>query len=559
MTEFRNNPLGESVFKHKYALSPSQSWHEKARHIVEDVTGKGAYGQFNHPLLSQSERDFLVHAIANMWFIPGGRYVYYAGRPAKFYNNCYIGKAREDSREEWARIARWATDCLMTGGGIGNDYSIFRHEGAYLSRTGGTASGPIPLMKMLNEIGRNVMQGGSRRSAIYASLNWQHLDIEKFLVSKNWGDATIGKAITEDGKPYSYHDLKMDDFNGAAPLDMTNISVNYDDAWLDSEHRWTHPTFVKNIEQAMRNGEPGFSFNFRDKQEETGRNACTEVTSSDHGDVCNLGSVNMGAIPDLTTFGDVVRVAAKLLVCGTIRSEVPTKEIATVREKNRRIGLGLMGMHEWMLKRSLPYGMTPELREWMEVYRAASQTGADEHCDRLYINRPVAYRSLAPTGTIGIIAGTTTGLEPLYATAYKRRFLVGNSSWRYQYKIDAITELMVKQYGINPDNIETASSLANDPARRIQFQADVQDYIDMAISSTLNLPAWGSDLNNPDRVEMMAAIVSQYASRLRGLTFYPDGSRGGQPLEPVPYAEAVAAGDAEFEENSACRDGVCGI
>lgn len=553
--EFKDNPLGSSVFRYKYALSPSQTWAEKARHIVEDVCGVGTYGQYQHPLLSKDEREFLIEAIKNFWFIPGGRYVYYAGRDAAFFNNCFLLRGEEDTREEWAAVMQRSASCLMTGGGIGIDYSVFRPEGRLLSRTGGTSSGPIPLMKAIDNIGANVMQGGSRRSAIYASLNWQHEDAGKFLIVKDWAAQPIGKAITNMGEQYTYSKWKEDDFNALAPLSMTNISLNWDDAWgFDPNNQ----IFVKNVRQAMFNGEPGFSFNFGDKSRETLRNACTEVTSEDDSDVCNLGSVNFGAIPDLETLVHVVAVASKFLVCGTIRADLPYEKVRKVREQNRRLGLGIMGMHEWLLKRGYRYEMNDELRKWMAVYRDVSESAADEHCDRLYLNRPVAYRAIAPTGTIAIIAGTTSGIEPLYAVAYKRRFLVGGSTWKYQYKIDGVAELLI-QKGVNPDLIESASDLAADPERRIRFQADVQDYVDMAISSTLNLPAWGSEVNNEDRVQDMAAVVAKYAPRLRGLTFYPDGSRGGQPLESVPYTEAIAAGNAEFEENSSCRDGVCGL
>jgi ribonucleoside-diphosphate reductase alpha chain len=553
--EFAGNQLGASVFKSKYALSPAQTWAEKGRHIVADVCGKGVYGQHKHPLMSKDEMDFLQLAIQNMWFIPGGRYVYYAGRDVAFYNNCFLLRGEEDTREEWGALMKRACDCLMTGGGIGADYSAFRPGGRLLSRTGGTSSGPIPLMFAIDGIGNNVMQGGSRRSAIYASLNWQHEDATEFLTVKNWNDQLIGSAKTSNGLPYTYGDWKMDDFNAKAPLSMTNISLNWDDAWGFDP---TNPIFMQNVKQAMMNGEPGFSFNFGDKQNETLRNACTEVTSEDDSDVCNLGSVNMGACPDLDTFIAVVRVTSKFLVCGTIRADLPYEKVAEVREKNRRLGLGVMGVHEWLLKRGYRYEMNDELRIWMSAYAHYSEEAANEHCDRLYLSRPVAYRAIAPTGTIAIIAGTTSGIEPLYAVAYKRRYLVGGSTWKYQFKIDAVAEMLI-QKGVDPDMIESASDLAQDPERRIRFQADMQDYVDMAISSTLNLPEWGSAVNNEDKVGEFAQIVAKYAPRLRGLTFYPDGSRGGQPLEAVPYSVAKDAGNAEFEENSACREGVCGL
>lgn len=855
--EFRNQ-LGANVFRGKYAISQAQSWHEKARHIVEDVCGYGIENKYNAPLMSTSDRDQLVKYISEFKFLPGGRYIYYAGRKARFYNNCYLLRAEEDTREEWANVMHRSTSCLMTGGGIGCDYSLLRPKGRMLSRTGGISSGAIPLMRSVNEIGRNVMQGGSRRSAIYASLNWQHEDAADFLTEKNWSDKGIGKSVDPDSlKPYTYSDYKNDDFNAPASLDMTNISLNWDDAWLNMTDRHKHPIFLQNVMQAMFNGEPGFSFNFGNKQNETLRNApvsgntrvltplgyqsvkdivgqdvivwtgkrwaqtvfnktkdnvqtitvtlsngrsitcdrehpfivwnkssgehrvaaeelvsgmsiacdlpkdsqvsyyfgspdeygygyvfgdgsivnhrgdisvhtdtkleayeyacevlganknasgsrayfksrtksklfspslnfvagwfdadgcysrnmlrlsstdidslislsefldivgikttiskqcgsgynkdgvyfslcvirdshnrfaeivptrrvkpnavvktrkfnikvvdvvssgitedvyccdvgveehsfmaegvlisnCTEVTSEDDSDVCNLGSVNLAACENIAEFTDVVRLAAKFLVCGTIRAELPYEKVYKVREKNRRLGLGLMGIHEWLLRRNYRYEVTPELHTWLAVYASESEAAANEHCDRFYINRPKAYRAIAPTGTIGILAGTTTGIEPIYAVAYKRRYLTEGTKWKYEFAVDSTAQLLIES-GISPDAIETAVDLSKDPERRIKFQADVQDYVDMAISSTLNLPTWGSAGNNVDKVEQFAEVVSKYAPRLRGLTFYPDGSRGGQPINAIPYDEAMRHKGVVFEENSSCKDGVCGL
>ncbi len=559
---FRNN-LGETVFKQKYARFTDQTWEEKAQDLAHIVRFTGDY----------KLEDDIFEAIRDMKFIPGGRYLYYAGRDAKFYNNCFLFKSKEDTRESWAELMSDVTSSLMSGGGIGNDYSVFRHHGALLGRTGGEASGPIPLMKMVNETGRNVMQGGSRRSAMYASLNWQHGDIERFLHIKNWEDQIVKGAFKEDGSPFTVKDAKEADFNYRAPLDMTNISVNYDDAFLEytfghlpsgigqlqSEHYRLHPTFVHNVRQAMKNGEPGFSFNFGDKQEETARNACTEVTSADDGDVCNLGSINLSRISDIDEFAKVVELGTKFLLCGTIEGELPLEKIAEVRTKNRRLGLGLMGVHEWLLQRGYSYECVPELHEWLRVYRDVSDRVAKEFSASLGVSEPVAKRSIAPTGTIGILAGTTTGIEPVYAVAYKRRYLQGGSKWLHQYCIDSTAQAVIESTGCSPDAIETASQLARIPEKRIKFQADVQDYVDMAISSTLNLPSWGSEWNNEELVEEFARIVAKYAPRLRGLTFYPDGSRGGQPITEVPYEEALLHGSAVYEENDSCKGGVCGL
>ena len=856
--------FAKNIFRQKYAIGNEDTWDALSDRLVEDVCGS-RWGTV-HPILAQSDRKQLAEFIKEFKFIPGGRYLYYAGRPYKAYNNCYLLRGEEDTREEWANIAWRAMNCLTTGGGIGVDYTRFRGEGKPLSRTGGVASGPLPLMSAINEIGRSVRQGGSRRSAIYASLHWQHEDIPKFLTAKNWNEVTVRE--------------KALDFNFPGYLDMTNISINYDDQalwdqgtllnknWLD-----TNPVFLENCKQAMMTGEPGFSFNFGDKQNETLRNAplggdthvltkagyfkikeivnqevfvwtgqqwapttfkltkenadtvrvvfsggrsivaepsheffledgtkikageltnnhilkvslpeakpftqnpkgytlgyiygdgsfhqrypraevtfcteaskqcieafdqslltsitwndsrgytraytkndsifskrtkaafpydlmdsgtdflcsfiaglfdsdgnyfekqnrvrlaskhfeflqgvrrcleqlgilsgisktrtstfgksigylltiygtyvdrfaeiiptkrlkvksfepyrvaklrvqavtrsenqdvyccdvgvkehafmaegvivsnCTEVTSEDDSDVCNLGSINLGNISSIDEFKSVVSLASKFLVCGTLRADLPYDKVYKIREKNRRLGLGLMGIHEWLLKRGQGYEVTQELKEWLEVYKNESERAANEHCERLFISKPVAYRAIAPTGTIGILAGTTTGIEPLFAVAYKRRYITDGTKWKYEYVVDSTADLLIREYGLDPDTIDTAYKLSHDYERRIKFQADIQDYIDMSISSTINLPSWGSKDNNEEQVTNFASTLAKYAPRLRGFTCYPDGSRGGQPLTEISYDEAIKHKGVVYEENEdvSCRSGVCGI
>lgn len=549
------NSLAQNVFKFKYAQGPSDTWDALADRLVEDVCGT-RWGT-DRPLLSPGDCKQLAQYIKEFKFVPGGRYLYYAGRTAKFFNNCYLLRAEEDTREEWANIMWRSMSCLMTGGGIGIDYSRLRASNKPLARTGGLASGPLPLMSAVNEAGRQVMQGGSRRSAIYASLNWQHEDIPLFLGAKNWSPEV--------------RELKSKDFNFPANLDMTNISVNYDDASLwgqEDSGVWSehclhkNPVFLQNVRQAMETGEPGFSFNFGDKQNETLRNACTEVTSEDDSDVCNLGSVNLGNISSLAEFQEIVNLASKFLVCGTLRAELPYDKVYKVREKNRRLGLGLMGIHEWLLKRGQKYEVTPELHEWLKVYERESERAADEHCERLYISKPVAYRAIAPTGSIGILAGTTTGIEPLFAVAYKRRYLTEGTKWKYEFVVDSTADLLIREYGLKPENIDTAYKLSHDYEQRIKFQADIQDYVDMSISSTINLPSWGSKGNSESDISRFADVLANYAPRLRGFTCYPDGSRGGQPITEVDYNEAIQHKGVIFQENDICeisgKGGTCG-
>lgn len=553
-SEFRN-AFGKDIFYHKYAFTPQQQWWEKAHDLVEDVCGS-MWGR-RTPLMSKEEQLMLIKFIKEMKFIPAGRYVYYAKRVNHSWNNCAALIAQEDTREEWASIMGRITNILMNGAGLSIEYSIFRERGRVLGRTGGIASGPTALMNMANEAGRWIMQGGSRRAALGALLHWKHGDIQEFMTMKNWHDMPVGNT------GYTIADLKAQDFDYPAPLDMTNISVRYDDEFLDVwEKSKKHPAiFIQNVRQALQTAEPGFSFNFGADKDNIGRNVCMEFTTDDDNDLCNLGSINFSRISSIDELRTVTALASKFLVCGSIRADLPFEGMKEVRERTRKIGLGIMGVHEWLMTRGYKYEVTEELHSWLKVYQDVSKRSADTHCDRFYLSRPSAYRAIAPTGSIGILAGTTGGIEPLYATAYKRRYLVGKDEWKHQYVVDNTAQMLVEKHGLDPNEIETALSLSSDVERRIKFQADVQDYVDMAISSTVNLPAWGTENNNESKVNEYADLIRKYAPRLRGLTFYPDGSRGGQPLTVCDFNEAKEKVGNVYTEHDVCdiaHGGSCG-
>jgi len=850
--------FAENIFRAKYALMVGDTWPALAGRVVYDVC---------HGLMRREECDRLVQYITDMKFIPAGRYLRYAGRNRHFWNNCFCLRAEHDTREEWGEVVWRSLACLMTGGGIGIDYSVIRPDKTPLS-SGGECSGPMSLMRMVNEAGREVMQGGARRSAIYASLNWRHPDAGDFIHAKDWSD--------------DIRAMKDKNFGFPAPLDMTNISLNYDDAFLEAAAIETPYRWLEAVYQMMKTGEPGCSFNFGEWENETLRNApiagdtqvltkhkgyrpvkhlagdgrsivwtgkqwvdtvfkrtaknadiikvgmtgrrtikaepshpfmverwhgagkrrkltgivrvpavdlkvgdvlhaslpdfkkykfnsfaytigfaygdgyfgtmytngeialcseekikllkyfdkdlftsvspnmgpkkitrcyirsghtalrskdkyptmidqwmcsfiaglfdsdgsydakhnyvrlssihlgflqdtrraleqigilsgihigskgaykgtptymlcimseyiskfaemiptkrlkvkdhtsyrsskikvlsiepgeredvyccnvgvpehtfmaegviisnCCEITSEDDSDVCNLGSVNMSRIESCQEFADVCRLGSQFLVCGSIGAELPYQKVIDVRAKNRRIGLGLMGIHEWLLKNGGGYEVTPQLKSYLETWKETSEDSANEMSDRLSINRPVKYRAIAPTGTIGIIASTTTGIEPVFATAYKRRYMAPDTSWRHEYVVDATADYLINQHGLDPEKIETAYSLAEDPEKRIKFQYDVQKYVDHAISSTINIPAWNTTGNNDGTVEDFADMLLKYAPGLRGMTVYPDGARGGQPITEVPYKFALDKRGVVFDETEEkCISGLCGV
>lgn len=544
--EFRSK-FALDVFnaKYKHADEGCGNWPDLCHVLVE---------QCCDGLMTEDEKFELKRLMREMKFVPAGRFLYYSGRPVRAYQNCFLYRSESDDRESWSDTMWKIQSSLMVGGGCGNVYSVYRPSGSHLHRTGGVASGPIPLMIAVNEMARQIQQGGSRRSALWAGLHHWHGDIDKFLKCKNW------YAMKVAGTDKTIAQLKEADFNYPAPLDGTNISVLYDNRWLDHYNATGDygPVFEENVRQALRTSEPGMANNFNSQENEVCRNACTEVVSEDDSDSCTLGSINMGRIDSFSEFKTAVELGTKFLICGTIRGDAPFQKVADVRNANRRIGTGLMGMHEWLLKRGMRYEVTPEMHEWLAAYRDVTDRTAKEYTERLGVSPCKGKRAIAPTGTIGILASTTTGIEPLYSVAYKRRFLRNGTQWVWQTVVDGAAQQMIDLYGVDPDSIESAIDLAQDYERRIRFQSDVQDYVDMSISSTINIPAYGTPLNNEDTVKPFAATLAKYMHRLRGFTVYADGSRGGQPLTPIPYSEAVKTLGQEFEEHVMEHD-ICSI
>jgi len=555
--------FARTILNAKYAWTkPSghkQEWEEVADRVVDSVcTGS----HLPLPLPRQSVEG-LRRLVRARKFIPGGRFLYAAGRPYHQTNNCFLLRAH-DSREGWAHLASRTINCLMSGGGIGVDYDPIREEGAPVSGLGGHCTGPCSLMQLVNEQGRHIMQGGSRRSAIWARLSWRHPDVMKFLVLKDWPDWLRSR--------------KELDFNTVAPMDMTNISVGLDDEFFEvmSGQREFVPSLFPDrhrpltradaervywavVEHMVKTAEPGFSVDTGVNAGETLRNACTELCSADDDDVCCLGSLVLSRFASLEEFEEGVELGTMFLVAGTLYSHLPYAEVAQTRDKNRRLGLGLMGFHEWLLRRGRRYGPDAELGRWLAAYATSTQKARDI-CRRLSISPTVKSRALAPNGTIAIVAETTSSLEPIFAVAFKRRYLKGKE-WAAQYVVDAAAQRLIDD-GCDPDLIEDAYTLAEDVERRVAFQAWTQGYVDHGISSTINLPAWGSSVNNDSTVRPFGQMLLKYLPSLRGITAYPDGSRGGQPLTRVSYREAVKHLGREVLEHSnesACPGGACAV
>lgn len=518
--------LSDVIKRERYFQKGETSWDQvitRVESIFDAVGGK------------RELKDRLRWAMTNNYFIPGGRILRNAGLPHAQLSNCFLFQA-EDSKYGWGDLMKRSAISLMTGGGIGAEYGQIRPSGTALHSSQGIASGPLPLIKSINEIGRGVQCGGFRRSAIYGSLPWYHPDIFEFIHLKDW--------------PAWLQEQKKKDMDVAAPGDMTNISVRLDrqffSAYADpnhSLHNQAYDVYWEVIDSMVRTGEPGFQVDF---DEQILRNACTEIISATDNDSCVLGNVNFGAVPFIH-LEEVVDIGQAFLLAVTEANWNPTPETRRVQRENRRLGLGPMGIGEWYLQNEILYG-DPRIKPWLHIYKTASDRACSTYADLWHLPHPIAARCVAPTGTTSIVAETTSGCEPLMAPAYERRYRSHRMAYETQVVIDPVALRLQKQ------GIPVEEYAWNIPAeRRIAFQAMLQGYVDNAISSTVNLPD-----THQDPVAFGETLM-KYLPLLRGITCFPNGSRGLQPITPVSMDYALQHNPSYESSDNACPSGVCAL
>jgi ribonucleoside-diphosphate reductase alpha chain len=561
--------FAHNIYDSRYKHPQDHDWSGTSRRVASNVMGalSPTLRFSNADLEDATER---IYGLFNSRrAMPGGRYLYAAGRDLHQVNNCILLRCPDD-REGWAMTSYQAEMALMTGAGIGVWYGDVRAGGQPIRRTGGVASGPIPKMQQVNETGRHTMQGGNRRSAIWAGLPWWHADVFDFIKVKEW--------------PEEVKRMKEKNWAFPAACDMTNISVTLDDDFFRMMkhpfrdfptirgeltapdgtpwYSWAKRVYDESMAHMLRHGEPGFSVDVGKHAGEVLRNACTEITSADDSDVCNLGSL---VLPRFTTpeqFGSGLRDLILFLTAGSVYSDVPYEKVSEVRNLNRRLGAGLIGVHEFLMKAGTRYGSDDALEAiepYMREYGRALEYAHDIQ-DRLGLSYSKGASAIAPNGTIGIVSESTPSADPMYAAAESRNVKVAahnGDSYERHIVVDPTAARLVAVDGVDPSIIEDASMLSFFPERRLRMQSFMQGYTDHAISSTVNLPAVITDKHE---VAEMGRTLMEYLPTLRGVTFYPDGARAGQPRTAVDLAWALKNEGITYEvEEATCSGGVCGI
>jgi ribonucleoside-diphosphate reductase alpha chain len=276
----------------------------------------------------------------------------------------------------------------MSGNGIGIEVSKIRGKGERINGSGGTASGTLSYVSMINEVARHIMQGNIHRSACHSAVHWKHKDVYQWLTSKQW-DA-------------EYTRLKSISYDYPAPFDTFNLSIRYDTDFIEAYHNPENEdhTYAVDLWKAHTRvmfefSDPSIQF---DHDNNILRNACCEIISDTNGDSCHLASVNLANIKGYPELEEVVSMMTKFMM---VVKNVDTYALPFMRDiglSNGRLGLGTMGMHNWLLQRKLPYQWCDDLYGLFDTYTYTAREQAYETAKQYGFSEPVALFAQAPTG-----------------------------------------------------------------------------------------------------------------------------------------------------------------
>jgi ribonucleoside-diphosphate reductase alpha chain len=547
--------------KGRVVETPEELFRRVARGVAEAET------RFGGPEEAARWEAAFADVLAQRDFLPNSPTLMNAGTPLGQLSACFVLPVEDsiggifDSLKLMALIQK-------TGGGTGFSFSHLRPERDLIASTGGAASGPVSFMHLFDCATENMWKGGKRHGANMGVLRVDHPDIEEFIDTKL------------DGRSFRNF----------------NLSVGATDAFMEAAgagRPWTlrHPHTGEPVRTvpaaelmgriaraAWRTGDPGMIFldaiNRANPTPELGlieaTNPCGEVPLLAY-EACNLGSINLsrmlrqgpdGPSVDWERLGRTARLAIRFLDDVIEVSRWPAAEIESLARANRKVGLGVMGFAELLILLNIPYNSPAAvalaeqlMRHLAEETRAASgelahERGVFPNWERsVYARQGLHLRnatrtSIAPTGSISIIAGTSASIEPLFALAYRREHVLGDQTLtelnplllRYARQHGFFSEDFVRELrargrlaglpGIPRDAQElfrTALEIA--PEDHLRIQAAFQKDTDNAVSKTINLP-------EPTTVDEIGAIYRQaWEWGLKGITAFRYGSKGQQVLQ----------------------------
>ena len=552
---YKDDTLGADVLKKKYLAPwenhPWELWERQAHALASVEKTK---------TLQDKWKVNFFEALEDFKFVPGGRIMHGAGRDdiTTTLNNCYVVGIQDDSVKSIYKTIIEEALTYKYGGGCGHDLSILRPSGDQINGTGGFSCGPTGFMNLFSENTNTIAQHG-RRGANMQTLRVDHPDIEKFIKIKT-GDINMVKFS-------NISVLLTHKFLKAVEAD-SDFDLIYDGnvyKTVSASSLWK-----KIIRYAHESAEPGLLFWDTMKEYHNAEycsplvstNPCAEQPLPDGG-CCNLGAVNLERFVDdkgnfkIEKFKEIVSVGTRFLDnIIDLNIDRHALDIQKVNaESDRRIGLGILGLGDMLVKMKIKYDTVDALQtvdQVMKIFRdTAYETSIqlaqektpfpnfhwDGYCKSKFIQqlpkklknkiqqngiRNATLNTVAPTGSGAIVARVTSGIEPIFATSYNRRVKQNDGYGKTFNEYKVFHPIIKKLFGDDktlPDYVMTAHDI--DPFFRVKMQGAVQKYIDSSISSTVNLPEDTSS-------ETVADIyMTAYKSLLKGITVYREGSREG--------------------------------
>jgi len=499
------------------------------------------------------EDDF-GEMIYNMDFLPGGRILRNSGRPKGSLFNCYhlgIG----DSIEEIGQFIKRALILWSEGGGVGCNFSPLRPKGDPVLGKGGKSSGLVSFVEAADAIAHTIESGGSRRAAAIAHVDISHPEVLDFidakLVDGRLSSFNISVSVTEDFLSAVETDgkwtfkFKQKEYETVKARDIWNRIVD---------------NMIKCAEPGLINWDNFSSNNSYFFAPVRGTNPCGETTLSPS-EACDLGSL---VLPNFILTKNTNWKKLESTIYKAVRfldnvidvNKYSLKEVDIKVHQSRRIGLGVIGLAEYLFAKGLRYGSSKAVAETERlmrfirdtVYNASVELAAEKgsfpmfdpipYCKAHFVRtlpaplrmdikkfgiRNCTLMALAPTGTISLLVEYTSGIEPLFAKAYLRNDRVGGRMYIHPlYEKLILSEEEIPEWFVDAFDLK--------PSDHFDMQVACQKYTDGAVSKTINLPKGTTK-------DELSELLLEYLRDLKGVTVYTDGSRNGQILNRVSEEE----------------------